>query len=164
VVLDRWRDAELPVGHETLQGELLADQALFEDDAVVVGTAKVLLRFFGSHLIADDPYAFAAGEAGGLDCQVAVVLVDVVTGRRHVFEGLELRTARDVVFFHEPTLERLVSLDPGLRFPRTEGIHSGIVQRIGDAGREWCFRADDRQRRADFVRVGRNCGRVRRVQ
>ncbi len=164
MVLHRRRDAQLAVGDKGLDGELLADEALLEDDAVVVGTPEVFLGLRGGTLVADDTDALAAGEAGGLDREVAVVLVDVLAGGVHVLERLEVRTAGDVVFPHEPPLERLVRLDASLRLLWPEGVDAGVVQRVGDPGCKGRFGSDDGERRVDLLGVGRHCRRVCRVE
>jgi len=63
VVLDRRTDPDVAVRNERLDGELLADEAFFEDDAVVVRASEVLLGLLLGHLVAGDLDTLAAGEA-----------------------------------------------------------------------------------------------------
>jgi hypothetical protein len=136
VVLHRRRRPHVPVRDERLDGELLADQSLLEDDAVVAGLAEIRLGLVFRHLIAGDADALAAGEAHGFDGQVAVGGVDVVAGGVHVGERLEVGTARNVVVPHEPSLVGLVRLDAGRLGAGTEGVDAGVVEGVGDARRE----------------------------
>jgi len=164
VVLNRGRYAQLAVGHEGLDRELLADQALLQDDPLVVGLTDVRFGLLLGDLVTDHPDALAAGEAGGLDDEVAVGRVDVLAGGLGVVEGLEVRTPRDVVFRHEASLEGLVRLDAGLVLLRTKSVDADVVERVGDAGLEGRFGTDDRQRGVDVGCVGADRGGVRRLQ
>jgi hypothetical protein len=145
VVLYGRRGLNRAVGDERLDRKLLADESLFDYPLVEAGLAHVLDRLRLGHLVAGHSHPFSAGESARFDCDVSVILANVICGRVCGLERLEVWTARDGFRLHELSLVGFVRLDACFRCTWAKRVHTCLVQPVSDPRFKRGFRPNHRQ-------------------